>query len=81
MLYFLKADALRKYQGNLKEILGESWGISIGFNYTIWRMYGTTSGAYCQQWKAIHGATCICDAVFIVAEPLKFKIFQKKVLG
>ena len=22
------------------------------------------SGTYCQQWTAIRGATCICDAVF-----------------
>ena len=27
-------------------------------------MSRTTSGAYCQKWKAIRGATCICDAVF-----------------
>ena len=27
-------------------------------------MSGTTSGAYCQQWTTICGATCICDAVF-----------------
>ena len=33
-------------------------------NYIIWRMPGTSSGAYCQQWIAIRGATCICDAVF-----------------
>ena len=27
-------------------------------------MSETTSGAYCQQWTAICGATGICDAVF-----------------
>ena len=35
-------------------------------NYIIWRMSGTTSGAYCQQWIVIRGASCICDAVFVV---------------
>ena len=30
----------------------------------VWGMSGTTSGAYCQQWTKICGATCICDAVF-----------------
>ena len=29
----------------------------------IWGMSETTSGVYCQQWTAIRGATCICDAV------------------
>ena len=24
----------------------------------IWGMFGTTSGAYCQQWTTIRGATC-----------------------
>ena len=49
--------------------LGRVWGI-------IWGMSGASSGAYLgqhlghivnngQQWKAIRGATCICDAVFI----------------
>ena len=30
----------------------------------IWGISGTTSGGYCQQWTAISGASCICDAVF-----------------
>ena len=34
------------------------------FHLRIWGMSETTSGAYCQQWTAIRGATCICDAVF-----------------
>ena len=29
-------------------------------------MSGATSGAYCQQWTAIRGATFICDAVFFI---------------
>ena len=40
--------------------------ISAVDNIIIFGMSGTTSGAYCQQWTAIHGATCICDAVFIL---------------
>ena len=33
------------------------------FDICIWSMSETTSGAYCQQWTAIRGATCICDAI------------------
>ena len=29
----------------------------------VWGMSGTTSGAYCQQWTTIRGATCICNAL------------------
>ena len=35
--------------------------ISAVDNNIIWGMSGTTSGAYCQQWTTIRGATCICD--------------------
>ena len=36
--------------------------ISAVDNNIILGMSGTTSGAYCQQWTTIRGATCICDA-------------------
>ena len=36
------------------------------FDTRIWGMSEITSGAYCQQWIAICGATCICDAVFVL---------------
>ena len=50
----------KQYQ-NFGEILGET----AVDNCIIWRMAGTTAGAYCQQWIANRGATCICDAVFL----------------
>ena len=37
--------------------------ISTVNNYIMWGMSGTTSGLYCQQWTAIHCATCTFDAV------------------
>ena len=49
-----------KSWGNLGGIVGES----AVDNYIIRRMFGTISTAYCQQWTAIRGATCIYDAVF-----------------
>ena len=62
-----------KSWGNLGEIWGKSWvnpGEILGEyavdNYIIWRMSGTTSGAYCQQWIAIRSAICMCDAVFLL---------------
>ena len=57
---------------NLGEILGES----AVDNCIIWQMCGTTSGAYCQQWIAIHGATCICDAVFSTAGALRTPLIR-----
>ena len=47
------------------DIQGQSM-ISAVDNNIIWGMPGTTSGAYCQQWTTITGATCICDAIFKV---------------
>ena len=44
--------------------------ISAVDNNIIWGMSGTTSGAYCQQWTTIRGATCICDAGFSTAHVL-----------
>ena len=41
--------------------LGHQLGHHLGH---VSGMSGTTSGAYCQQWTTICGATCICDAVF-----------------
>ena len=45
-------------------------------------MSGATSGAYCQEWTAIRGATGICDAVFIfqgarLVDILKIEHFKK----
>ena len=63
-------EILGKYWRNLEEILAKSWGNLEGImgkfavdNYIIWRISGTKFGAYFQQWIAIRGATCICDAV------------------
>ena len=39
--------------------------ISAVDNNIIWGMSGTTSGAYCQQWTTICGATCIFVAFFL----------------
>ena len=68
-------------RGNVGEILGDFWGMlgeilgeSAVDNYIIWRMSGTTSGVYCQQLIAIHVATCICDAVFMVLIGLYFQL-------
>ena len=40
--------------------------IPLGWNLTGGNMLGNRaiSGAYCQQWTTISGATCICEAVF-----------------
>ena len=50
--------------------LGHVWGI-------IWHIPGTKSGAYCQQWTTISGASCICDAVFGKRE-VRGKLFLSK---
>ena len=69
----LRGDYLVAPWANLREILGKSWGNLGGIkgesavdNYIIWRMSGTTSGAYCQQWIAILSAIYVCDAVCIL---------------
>ena len=53
-------EILQKSCENLGGIMGES----AVDNYIIWRMSGTTTKAYRQQWIAISGAIYICDAVF-----------------
>ena len=51
--------------------------ISVVDNNIIWGMSGTTSGAYCQQWTTIRGATCICDAV-LNKQNVNYYIFISK---
>ena len=54
--------------GHVWSMSGTCLGHHLGH---VWGMSGTTSGAYCQQWTTIRGATCICDAVFSTAGALR----------